>query len=97
MNYSSSKSNIVNTNSSSVAENKETIIRVYPNPANDILIIESETSMNSRFQIIDAIGRTVYSGLLSSSKSILDINAFSRGSYTLIVENQKKPVRFMKQ
>jgi hypothetical protein len=97
MNYSSSKSNIVNTNSSSVAENKETIIRVYPNPANDILIIESETSMNSRFQIIDAIGRTVYSGLLTSSKSILDINAFSRGSYTLIVENLGKPIRFIKQ
>ena len=97
MNYSSSKSNIVTTNSSSVAENKETIIRVYPNPANELLTIESEALKNNRFQIIDAIGRTVYSGLISSSKNTLDINAFSRGTYTLIVENLGKPIRFIKQ
>ena len=97
MNYSSSKSNIVNTNSSSIDEISESNITVYPNPANELLIIESGILLNSKFRIIDAIGRTVYNGFLSSNKNVLDITSFSKGTYTLIVENIGKPVRFVKQ
>jgi hypothetical protein len=97
INYSISKSNIVNTNSSSIDEINESNITVYPNPANELLIIESGILLNSKFRIIDAIGRTVYQGFLSSSKNSLDISSFSRGTYTLIVENLGKPVRFVKQ
>jgi uncharacterized protein (TIGR02145 family) len=97
MNYSSSKSNIVNTNSSSINEINESNIIVYPNPANDLLSIESESLLNTKFRIIDAIGRTVYQGLLSSNKNSLNISDFSKGTYTLMIENQRKPVRFIKQ
>ena len=97
MNYSSSKSNIVNTNSSSIDELNESNIVVYPNPANDLLTIESGALLNTKFRIIDAIGRTVYQGLLSSNKNTLDISAFSKGTYTLMIENERKPVRFIKQ
>jgi hypothetical protein len=97
INYSISKSNIVNTNSNSIDEINESSISVYPNPANELLIIESGILLNSKFRIIDAIGRTVYQGFLSSSKNSLDISSFSRGTYTLIVENLGKPVRFVKQ
>lgn len=97
MNYSSSKSNIVTTNSSSIDELNESNILVYPNPANDLLTIESGSLLNSKFRIIDAVGRTVHQGLLSSNKNTLDISAFSKGTYTLIIENQRKPVRFIKQ
>lgn len=97
MNYSSSKSNIVNTNSSSINESNESNIIVYPNPANDLLSIESESLFNSKFRIIDAIGRTVYQGLLSSNKNLLNISDLSKGTYTLMIENQRKPVRFIKQ
>jgi hypothetical protein len=97
INYSISKSNIVNTNSSSIDEINESNVTVYPNPANELLIIESGILLNSKFRIIDAIGRTVYQGFLSSSKNSLDISSFSKGTYTLIVENLGKPVRFVKQ
>ena len=97
MNYSSSKSNIVNTNSSSIDEINESSIVVYPNPANDLLSIESGSLLSTKFRIIDAIGRTVHQGLLTSNKNTLDISAFSKGTYTLIIENQRKPFRFIKQ
>ncbi len=97
MNYSSSKSNIVNTNSSSLNDIEQSYVMVYPNPANDLLTIESGILLNSKFRIIDAIGRTVYNGFLSANKNVLDITSFSKGTYTLIVENIGKPVRFVKQ
>jgi hypothetical protein len=97
MNYSSSKSNIVTTNSSSIDELNESNILVYPNPANDLLTIESGEILNTEFRILDAVGRTVYQGLLSANKDTLDISAFSKGTYTLFVENHRKPVRFIKQ
>ncbi len=97
MNYSSSKSNIVTTNSSSIDELNESNIIVYPNPANDLLSIESESLLNTKFRIIDAIGRTVCQGLLSSNKDSLDISDLSKGTYTLMIENHRKPVRFIKQ
>lgn len=97
MNYSSSKSNIVSTNSSSLNDIEQSYFMVYPNPANDMLTIESGILLNSKFRIIDAIGRTVYNGFLSANKNVLDITSFSKGTYTLIVENIGKPVRFVKQ
>jgi uncharacterized protein (TIGR02145 family) len=97
MNYSSSKSNIVNTNSSSLDQIKEPLFVVYPNPANELLTIECESKMNNKFFIFDAVGRVVYFGLLSSSKNALDISGFSKGTYTLTIENFGKPIRFIKQ
>jgi hypothetical protein len=97
MNYSSSKSNIVNTNSSSIDEKKDPIFAVYPNPANELLTIECESKMNNKFSIFDAVGRVVYSDLFSSSNNTLDISGFSKGTYTLTIENFGKPIRFIKQ
>jgi uncharacterized protein (TIGR02145 family) len=97
MSYSSSKSNIVNTNSSSLEEIIEPHFVVYPNPANELLTIESESKMNNKFFVFDAVGRVVNSGLMSSSKNTLDISGFSKGTYTLTIENFGTPIRFIKQ
>jgi uncharacterized delta-60 repeat protein len=97
MNYNSSKSNIVNTNSSSLVEIKEPLFLIYPNPANDLFTIESDADLNNKFLIIDAVGRNVLSGLLSSSKSTFNISNFSRGTYIIKVEGFEKPIRFIKQ
>ncbi|UOQ75068.1 carbohydrate-binding protein [Hymenobacter cellulosilyticus] len=69
-------------------------LEVYPNPAAHVLHLRAETSLaGSRYQIIDATGRTVLSGQLQATD--LDVSALKAGVYTLrlTAEDQASVVR----
>lgn len=62
-------------------------IKVYPNPAKDILHVEAGAA--HKFQIINPIGQVLLQGTISS-RDKLDINSLAPGSYTLLLSDTKK-------
>ncbi|MFZ4399735.1 MAG: DUF2271 domain-containing protein [Bacteroidales bacterium] len=68
--------------------NNDKTINVYPNPVSNELIIETKGYINSGFVILNAIGKTVYKGILSEKNSI-QTAAFAPGVYILKLENGK--------
>jgi hypothetical protein len=72
-------------------------IRVYPNPTTEVLNIEYYDAVQSNFTILDAAGRNVMSGMLQNELNTIDINMMAPGTYTLHIENNKVPIRIIKQ
>jgi hypothetical protein len=64
-------------------------ITVYPNPTNDLINVVVPKEMTSgNIEVLDLIGRTVYSGEFSNVDQVRNINisALSPGSYLIIVK-----------
>jgi len=67
---------------------------IYPNPASTVIHLKSEAKLTgSNWAILDANGKTVKTGILTSSS--ITINDLSNGMYWLRIENTK-PVAFVK-
>ncbi|AWH85239.1 hypothetical protein HYN59_08960 [Flavobacterium album] len=65
-------------------------IRLYPNPANNILNVKLPDNPNfevQKFSIINMLGQTVYSG--AYNKDSIDISSFGSGLYQIIVSTDK--------
>ncbi|HLP11719.1 MAG TPA: C25 family cysteine peptidase [Flavobacteriales bacterium] len=80
---------------SGVAEVAPVGIKIYPNPATDLIYIENGGGMT--YVITDAIGKTVASGTYNSS---INVEAFNRGMYFVKVKNNSnevQTVRFIKK
>lgn len=54
---------------------------IYPNPANNFLIINKEISDNSNFEIFDLYGKSIQNGIISDNK--IDISLLNNGIYFL--------------
>ena len=72
-------------------------VRIYPNPANDFLMVSAE--YKASYQIIKSNGALISKGFISQGLNHLDISAFTPGLYTIIVEasNSERAFRFIKQ
>jgi len=90
-----SKSSAIVNNVSTIQEN---LLKVYPNPTNDILNVDTSLDLtNGRINIVDIAGKEVYSDLASATINVTD---FNRGVFmlTLITQNDQKYSRsFVKQ
>lgn len=63
-------------------------IELYPNPASDQLHLHSAKPMNARLDIIDAMGKTVYSRQLATEPDlVIDISAYTKGLYFVRLHN----------
>jgi len=57
---------------------------IYPNPANDILHINTSTSLvNESYAIINTLGQTVLIGKLENERSTIDVQTLQAGVYFL--------------
>jgi N-acetylneuraminic acid mutarotase len=65
-------------------------IKIYPNPTNDIIVIEAPIKTN--IQIINSQGNIIESLILSSSKKMLDLSKFSCGVYIFKIKTDKNIV-----
>jgi hypothetical protein len=72
-------------------------IRVFPNPATDELHIESSSVLSGEYMLFDAAGRKVLEGGLTGSMTLISLNGFAPGMYTVQLNNQTIPVRIIKQ
>lgn len=69
-------------------------MKIYPNPANEILNIESEIS--TTISIINMIGEEVYQGNVYSNSTI-DVSGFSSGIYFIKDLNKNQVIKFIKK
>jgi hypothetical protein len=81
--------------------NKEHAIKVYPNPANEIIYIESDNTLDYNFDIdiFSTNGQMVYKNQSTESKQTIDLSSFDRGLYIIRISNQKQLIykKFIKQ
>jgi len=77
--------------SSLAEEAMESVFGVYPNPATDHLVIESENT-EITYKIVDAMGHVVSKG----SGTQVDVSHLSSGTY-LIITDAHAPVLFIKE
>ncbi|MBN1414893.1 MAG: T9SS type A sorting domain-containing protein [Bacteroidales bacterium] len=71
------------------------MLNIYPVPANDFIIVKlAADDVNSELQIIDVVGRTVYSRVVDRQTSSIDISNLKSGMYFIqITHNNEKYVK----
>jgi hypothetical protein len=69
-------------------------VKVYPNPANEQLIIE--TARQTDFILYDIMGRQVKKELLQTNKTIIDVSALPEGLYVYRIGNSAGKVQVLR-
>ena len=65
----------------------ENVCSVYPNPSNSILNISANSTIN-KIQIMDIVGKTVYSSNQTSESVKVDVSSFTDGIYILNISTK---------
>lgn len=97
VNYSVSKSNIVNNGVNEINTLTNSTVMVYPNPTMDDLTITSTDALYDEYIIFDPQGRKVLSGTLTGTTTQLDLSRLARGNYMLQIGENKTPIKLIKQ
>lgn len=65
------------------------IFRLYPNPANDILYLKSNTTEGTTVKLIDMLGREIFleASTTSGNSTIFNTSQLSTGVYQVIIES----------
>ncbi|MCU0360664.1 MAG: choice-of-anchor I family protein [Bacteroidia bacterium] len=61
--------------------------KMYPNPAYNELTIELESSLSPKIEIYNTLGALVLSKMGETGSTKLDLSAFSKGVYSVVVSN----------
>ena len=96
--YNVSKSNIVtNQNNGTVAFTKIEL-SIHPNPTTgEVTVNVDEHLIGTTYVMKDELGRTVFSGILSSSSEKIDLSSFASGIYFLNVVNSSEVYKIVKR
>jgi hypothetical protein len=86
--WSSAPSNNIEISTVNIENQEDNLsVRIYPNPINDELIIESTNETEAiTFEIINSIGQTVYNGNVKN-KTRVKTDFFSPGLYVVKIKN----------
>lgn len=81
----------------SIAENELASVLVYPNPASDMVFIESEGNVN--FELYDLQGSQLQADKLLAGMRSIDLSEFSAGVYVLVltVDDERRTERLVVQ
>jgi hypothetical protein len=71
-------------------------VKVYPNPTSGKIFIECDFIEQTKFTIIDAIGKEVFYGKLNTGVNSIDLENLSRGTYNLFIDTNNIPIRIIK-
>ena len=67
---------------------------VYPNPANDVIIVNVDGFVAHDMQVLDATGRVVLSDRLVAGRNVIDVTSIANGTYKLVLaEGQSRKVK----
>lgn len=64
-----------------VGEEQAAVPVLFPNPAQDQLIVSQRSG--AKAQVLDAVGRLLWQGRITSDRWVLDVGAWARGAYVL--------------
>jgi len=82
--------NIEVTNCLNVFEGQNLVFKIYPNPANDFILIErSDASDYSHVVITDITGKVVYDKVVYENPLEIKVNQWSNGVYTVKFVNKE--------
>lgn len=73
-------------------EDKIERIRIYPNPANEILNIDTGKLSETEIEIFDISGRLILQQNLTSNQAQINISSYSNGLYFVCLSNNKGEV-----
>lgn len=79
-------------NTSSLEELSD-IISIYPNPTSNYLNIQMENNFPYHFSIFDMNGRLVVTKKEVIGTEIIDVNSYSNGTYSLIIQQDSQIVK----
>jgi hypothetical protein len=68
-------------------EEQTIAIGIFPNPAQETITFEG-VSTGSSYSIVNAEGKTVHSGVITSATNEIDIHAFANGTYHVIIRSE---------
>ena len=68
----------------------DTIFSVFPNPCSEVLKIQTSSTMNANFELIDYSGKVILSERFSSNETLVNTSNLSKGIYLLKVYNKNK-------
>ncbi|MCB9185203.1 MAG: T9SS type A sorting domain-containing protein [Flavobacteriales bacterium] len=68
-------------------EQEETHLNVYPNPFQNEFTISRDWDGQANYVVFDALGRTILSGMLTATQTVISTSDFSSGVYLLEVRN----------
>ena len=73
-------------------------IAIYPNPAKEELIIETNLNTEQRLEIVNLFGQTIYTTYIYR-KGIINTSAFAKGVYILKLSSDKETIvkKFIKE
>ncbi|MEB2778122.1 T9SS type A sorting domain-containing protein [Algoriphagus sp. D3-2-R+10] len=57
-------------------------IKIYPNPANDVLFVNGLVT-DTKIELLDMVGRKVYSGVSNNERENINISNLSTGNYII--------------
>ena len=60
---------------------------IYPNPANDFIIVDINETINTNYQIYDIAGKVVLSGVLNSGGNSINTSVLTNGIYFIQIDN----------
>ncbi|GAB5417499.1 MAG: hypothetical protein Crog4KO_30810 [Crocinitomicaceae bacterium] len=81
---------VMDANSLNLDEVNQPKGSVYPNPANDVLIIKPGTTESATATITDMSGRIVLQSTIMAEGSSLDISTLQAGAYAVAVTNENQ-------
>jgi hypothetical protein len=78
-----------------IESNQDLSVTMYPNPASDFLIIQTnQLSTNASVQIIDMLGRTMKQIILTDMNQMISLEGFVNGMYSVkVVDGSKEIVK----
>ena len=70
----------------------------YPNPTTDYLVLEFTDYSNEKmeYHLIDLNGKTIIKNSISSSKTQIDLNTYSKGIYFIKIIKELKEIKTFK-
>lgn len=70
---------------SSFEEEYVSLLKVYPNPASDVLNVELQEAEPVSYQLVDITGKVVQEGQFTATANQVSVNELPAGSYVLVV------------
>ena len=94
--YGVSRSNIATVEVVNQIELGEETLSIYPNPTRGNVTISASSALTNGYVMYDQQGRVVLTGALKGKYTSISLERLSRGSYTIKVEGNYKPMMLIK-
>ncbi|MGV3630061.1 MAG: PA domain-containing protein [Bacteroidota bacterium] len=77
---------LASTINAGVAENKAAELKVFPNPAKNVIHIQGNDAQLETAELKDQLGRTVGTWNISAKNTSIDVSKFNSGNYILVLK-----------